>query len=170
MQTSDWESIRGGRIPWSASEYYEVLEEVVHLMQTPHDDWDREPRALTVHDEETGEEMKLQLNVDDIAYQIDNLLLKRYMGESHDLAWSHTHRFHMMSDFMKDNIERLMEEGLVGDQPEEGIVVEEPLIEVLATAKYEAATVEGDKEFRVFDYNRVVQEVRMLQAEQDQEN
>ncbi len=170
MQKPDWKSIRGGLIPWSASEYYEVLQEVVLLMQTPHDDWDREPRTLTVHDEETGEQMELQLNVDDIAYQIDNLLLKRYMGESHNLAWSHTHRFHMMSDFIKDNIERLMEEGLVGDEPEEGIVVEEPLIEVLATAKYEATTVEDDKEVRVFDYNQVVQEVKMLQAEQANED
>ena len=168
MQTPDWKSIRGGLIPWSASEYSEAIEELTRLMQTPHDDWDREPRTLIIHDEDTGEQMELQLNVDDIAYQIDNLLLKRYKGKSRDVAWSHTHRFHIMSDFMKDNKERLIEEGLVKDEPE-GMVAQ-PLIQVLATAKYEATTVEDDKEVRVFDYNKVVQEAKKLQAEQNEEN
>jgi hypothetical protein len=168
MKKPDWAAIRGGRIPWSASEYHEVLEEAHRLMQTPRDDWDRRPQTFTIYDEETGEEQAFEVDVDNVAFQIDNLILKRYADEPQDVVLSHVYRFRMIFRFIEDNLERLVAEGLLKDEPE-AMQVAEALIEVLATSRYEATKTEGDEEVSVFDCDQVVADAKRLQADMEDE-
>ncbi len=161
VEMPDWKSIRGGSIPWSASEYHAVLEEVFRLIETPHDDWDRRPQKFTIYDEETGEEGSFDVNVDDIAFQIRNLMLKRYAAEPQDVVLSHVYRFRMIFRFIKDNFERLGAEGLIEDVPE-GMQATDALIKVLTTARYEATVIEGDEEIPAFDCDQVVEEAKRL--------
>ncbi len=121
-----------------------MLEQAQRLMQTPRDDWDRRPQKFTVYDEETGEEQALEVNVDNIAFQIDNLMLKRYAAEPQDVVLSHVYRFRMIFRFIEDNLEWLVAEGLIRDEPD-AMQVADALIEVLTTARYEATTMEGDE-------------------------
>ncbi|KPK69394.1 hypothetical protein AMJ82_05625 [candidate division TA06 bacterium SM23_40] len=169
MERPDWRAIRGGLIPWSASEYHEVLEEAHRLMQTPHDDWDRRPQRFTIYDEDTGEEQALEVDVDNVAFQIDNLILKRYADQPQDVVLSHVYRFRMIFRFIEDNLERLVVEGLIKDEPE-AMQVAEGLIEVLATARYEATRIEGDEEVSVFDCDQVVDGAKRLQGDMEEES
>ncbi len=169
VEMPDWKSIRGGLMPWSASEYHEVLEEVHRLMETPHDDWDRRPQKFTIYDEETGEEAAFEVNVDDIAFQIDNLMLKRYAAEPQDVVLSHVYRLRMIFGFIEGNLERLGAEGLIEDEPE-GMQATDALIEVLTTARYQATTMEGDEEIPAFDCDQVVEEAKGLQADSNEES
>jgi hypothetical protein len=145
-----------------------MLEQAQRLMQTPRDDWDRRPQKFTVYDEETGEEQALEVDVDNIAFQIDNLILKRYAAEPQDVVLSHVYRFRMIFRFIEDNLERLVAEGLIRDEPD-AMQVADALIEVVTTARYEATAMEGDEPVNVFDCGQVVEEAKRLQAGLEEE-
>ena len=155
--------IERGLIPWSADEYFAVLDERARLAATPHDDWDRRPKGFVY------EGVKYRFNPDVHENQLMDFMVNRYRGQDHTTTVSHMNRYFTINEFLSTNIERLIGDGVIRPAAcdDGSIGLPEALIEVLASVTYDATMRNlGGHEVPTFSYEAVVAAAKARLAEE----
>lgn len=165
----DFARVQTGEIPWTGEEFWAVADHEQHLIDTPHDDWDRRPKRFAV-DLGRGPEV-YGFNPDMRLNQVMDFLVARYRHLDRTTVASHMNRYMVIKEFMATYRPRFKQDGLIqaGDGAgEEGIAM--ALIDVLATARLDAEHAnKGSHLTPTFDYARVVAEAkRRMAAEEDE--
>lgn len=168
----DLELIQNGRIPWSFEELSAALDFANTLLETPHDDWDRRRRGVTIEHKD-GLLARFTFNPDMLDNQLGIWLSERMkdQGLDHPTRMAHVWRFFLIRAFMADNQQALRNAGIVKDDPEGSgsHLVSDNLFKVLATATYDgvmACGPEGDP-VRTFHAEKVIAATLELDREED---
>ena len=165
-QLPDFQLVRMRTIPWSADEFWAVVEHEMRLIHTPQDDWDRHPRGVTL-DVGRGPEI-YRFNPDVRANQVMSFMTERYRAQGATVSASHMNRYLTIKEFLQVYHDRLVADRLVqpGDGGEEGVA--SALIEVLAKARFDAThTNLGGHEVPTFDYAAIAAEARRRMDAED---
>ena len=164
----DQETVQTGVIPWSFAGLSEVLDKRKWLSETPHDDWDRERRILSLVDTETGAiTERVVLRVDNTLNQIAFFIYDRYGTESVTVAASHLWRYTEINQFLTEHEDRLKEEGLIRNEGDQ-VYIAEALLDVLATTCYEGVRADSSGDVgRTFHPERVIEKAKRRQFDGD---
>ncbi len=124
-------------------------------------------------EEDDGSVSRLTFNPDIIETQIADYMVERMRDRRLDAAttMSHMFRYFAMNMFLRTHMERLIQEGLITRDPddEEAVGILEPLVEVLATSRYEGKIYNQwrDENERSFDLNSVIRLSKQRRDEGD---
>ena len=159
-ESPDNKVVQSGRLPWSFKELIAALDFANHLCRTPHDDWDRRPKGVTL-DCGDGIPTRLTFNPDILDNQIGLWLSHRLREQGHDYTtrMSHVWRFFEVRDFMNENQAVLRQVGLIKDAPGEcgAQLISESLLKVLAESPYQGIRLRTGERQPTFHLDRVIQ-------------
>lgn len=154
-----------GGIPWSAEEYFAVLDERIRLVETPQDDWNRRLQQFILDDK------GYRFNPDIIENQLSNFMVARYREVPKLTVMSYLHRYFTINEFLSHYQYHLLRDQILRSGKDGAVEVPVALIEVLATTAYDGTHHNpGGHLVATFNYERVVRECQeKLQTEDDQE-
>ena len=156
-----------GSIPWSGEEFWAIADEEMRLMDTPHDDWNRNLPSLRFKGEDGAAPSTLRFNPDKRDNQVMHIMVERYRDLDNTARISHMNRYMLMKQFMHEQRARLIADEFIrptAGQPDE---IAMALLDVLAEQPFVMAEDGRYASGEIFDYARVTAAAWRLMAAED---